>query len=88
MTARITSPVIPHPPFHPHQLPTLLLLPLGDFATSVAMAASSFEKKKNLKIPKKKKTSYCNLCTLRCTKINFCLKKYCKFFEIFRLYKK
>jgi hypothetical protein len=80
-----TSPVIPHPPFHLHQLPTLLLLPLGEFATAVAMAASSFEK--NLKIPKK--TSYCNLCTLRCTKVNFCLKKYCKFFfEIFRLYKK
>ena len=60
-----TSPVIPHPPFHLHELPTLLLLPLGECATAVAMAASSCEKK-NLKIPKK--TSYCILCTLKCTK--------------------
>jgi len=36
-----TSPVIPHPPFHLHELPTLLLLPLGECATAVAMAASS-----------------------------------------------
>jgi hypothetical protein len=50
---------------------------LGECATAVAMAASSCEKK-NQKIPKK--TAYCILCTLECTKSYFfCLikKKYC-----------
>ena len=79
-----TSPVIPHPPFHLHELPTLLLLPLGECATAVAMAASSCEKK-NLKIPKK--TSYCILCTLKCTKVNFLFEKRILYFEYFPAFK-
>jgi hypothetical protein len=47
-----TSPVIPHPPFPHHQPPSLLLLPLGECAPAVAMAASSCEKKKSKKYQK------------------------------------
>jgi len=41
-----SSPVIPHPPFHLHHIHlTTTASPLGYFATVVALAASSLEKK-------------------------------------------
>ena len=80
-----TSPVIPHPPFHLHELPTLLLLPLGECATAVAMAASSCEKK-NLKIPKKNFILYSVYIKVY-KKLIFCLKKEILYFEYFPAFK-
>jgi hypothetical protein len=80
-----TSPVIPHPPFHLHELPTLLLLPLGECATAVAMAASSCVKKK-FKNTKKNFILYSVYIKVY-KKLIFCLKKEYCILNIFRLLK-
>ncbi len=79
-----SSPVIPHPSFHLHQHHHHhYCFPLGYFATVVALAASSLEKK----IEKhKKKKSYCILCTLKCT-ICFVWKKNIIVFSDFSAFK-
>jgi len=69
-----TSPVIPHPPFHLHQPPTLLQLPLGECATAVAMAVSSLEKKKFKNTKKKLSTVFVYIKMYKT--LIFCFKKY------------
>jgi hypothetical protein len=59
-----TSPVIPHPPFHPHQLPHTNTALLRAFATLWHWLATALKTKK-CKNPKK---TYIVLCTLECTK--------------------
>ncbi len=66
-----TSPVITHPPFHPHQPPHTNTALLRAFATLWHWLSTALRKK--LKKSKRKKT-YIVLCTLKCTKNIFCPK--------------
>jgi hypothetical protein len=62
-----TSPVIPHPPFHPHQPPHTNTALLRAFAMLGIGCQQPWEKK----LKKSKKKTYIVLCTLKCTKKYF-----------------
>jgi hypothetical protein len=77
----LTSPVIPHPPFHlhHHQHPHHIYLHLGRWAAAAANGCkATFEKKNILQNPKKKKKKIYNILYWLSSYLIFCKLCFCR----------